>query len=154
MLDPAKVAQWLKDNNIPDVYYVNSGMCEEFALHFKQDIPNSDMYGAEEFEGADTDLGGHLWIYDGQLHYDSECLEGVADWKDLPYYKRRIAWETLRKELGDTPIKHTTLVARMPRDCDSSSTVMHAHCDGIYPIRTVFKPSGFKRVGISRKNSI
>lgn len=135
MLDAAKVSQWLQDNNIPNAYLVNSGMCEEFAQHFKQYIPNSEMYGAEEFEGADTDLAGHLWIYDGSLHYDSECLEGVADWKDLPYYKRRIAWENLRKELGENPIKHTTVTATMPRDCDGSSSVMRGHCAGIYPIR-------------------
>lgn len=107
MLDLAKVKQWLKDNDIPDQYSVNSGMCEEFAQHFKQYIPNSEMYGAEEFDGPDTDLAGHLWLYDGSLHYDSECLEGVADWKDLPYYKRRVMWEILREANAANPIKHT-----------------------------------------------
>lgn len=135
MIDPRKVREWLRDMGIPDYQTVNSGMCEEFAQYFKQFVPNGEMYGAEEFDGPDTELAGHLWIYDGALHYDSECLDGVADWKDLPYYKRRIGWENLRKALVDNPIKHTTVVAYIPRDCDGSSSVMRGHCDGIYPIR-------------------
>lgn len=134
MLDTAKVSQWLQDNNIPDAYSVNSGMCEEFAQHFKQYIPNSEMYGAEEFEGADTDLAGHLWIYDGSLHYDSECLDGVADWKELPYYKRRIAWRKLRDELLENPIPSVRVVACMGIH-DESSSIMRGQCEGVYPIR-------------------
>lgn len=135
MLCKEKIQKWLADNNIPDVYSVNSGACEEFAQHFKQYIPNSEMYGAEEFEGADTDLAGHLWIYDGALHYDSECPEGVADWKDLPYYKRRLAWKALAKSIAERPPTNRTVTARMPRDCDVVSSIMRSTTDGIYPIR-------------------
>lgn len=88
MLNKDAVNNWITEHGLEDAYSVNSGMCEEFAQHFMHQIPGGEMYGAEDFEGIDTKYPGHLWIFDGNKHYDSECPEGVFEWRDLPIYKR------------------------------------------------------------------
>lgn len=76
---------------IPDTLSVNSGNCENFAVAFKDTVPNSDIYGTDNFASWDSPLPKHIWLYDGKLHYDSECLDGVSNWMDLPIFKRYAA---------------------------------------------------------------
>lgn len=138
MLNVEKIQKWLEARGFTIPEEANCGECENFAMDFQADIPGSDLYGAEEFEGPDTEWAGHIWLYDGNLHYDSESPEGVADWKELKFYRRmatRKAWDNLCKEISETPLKHSTMVAHMPRDRDESSGIMRGTCDGIYPIR-------------------
>ena len=42
-------------------------------------------------------FGGHVWISDGQLHYDAECPEGVKSFFELPLYRRYIV-QALREK--------------------------------------------------------
>lgn len=42
-------------------------------------------------------FGGHIWISDGNLHYDAECPDGVASFFDLPLFRRYIV-RTLREK--------------------------------------------------------
>lgn len=30
----------------------------------------------------------HVWLYDGKYHYDSECLDGVINPLELPFFQR------------------------------------------------------------------
>ena len=30
----------------------------------------------------------HTWLYSDGRHYDAECVEGVADYRDLPFFRR------------------------------------------------------------------
>lgn len=70
---------------------INSGLCEDFAL-----IVVKKMGGYKEnlYELCTEDfvdfgeLSGHVWIYYNGKHYDSECVNGVKNWKDLPFFKR------------------------------------------------------------------
>lgn len=88
MLDPIKVAEWLKDNGYKSHLEVNSGGCERFAIAFQADVPNAELIGTDNTCGWDTEYPGHIWLFDGVMHYDSECLEGVHDWHGLPIFKR------------------------------------------------------------------
>lgn len=33
----------------------------------------------------------HVWVYDGDRHYDAETPEGVGDWRELPFFQRTLA---------------------------------------------------------------
>lgn len=92
----AAVTAWLEIKGLRSPYEVNSGSCEDFAQDMQHFIPDSDIVGTDNFDGWDTKYPGHIWLFDGTKHYDSEALEGVTDWKDLPIIKRFI--EKMNKE--------------------------------------------------------
>uniref|UniRef100_A0AB39CCT8 Uncharacterized protein n=1 Tax=Pseudomonas phage RVTF4 TaxID=3236931 RepID=A0AB39CCT8_9VIRU len=79
---------WRAINRYKTFQAVNSGGCEEFAKTFLDFIPGGEIVGTDNMDGWDSKYPGHIWIYDGKLHYDSECLNGTADWRDLPIFKR------------------------------------------------------------------
>lgn len=79
---------WRAINGYKNLQVINSGGCEEFAKAFLEMIPNGEIVGTDNMDGWDTMYPGHVWIFDGGLHYDSECLEGTAEWRDLPFFKR------------------------------------------------------------------
>ncbi len=37
----------------------------------------------------DVEFGYHVWVTDREKHYDAECPEGVANFFELPIFKRR-----------------------------------------------------------------
>lgn len=80
--------EWLVVNNVKDAYSVNSGMCENFAMDMLHYIPAGEVIGTDNMDGWDSPYPGHIWIFDGCLHFDSEALVGVVDWKELPIFKR------------------------------------------------------------------
>lgn len=42
-------------------------------------------------------FGSHVWITDGQKHYDAECPEGVSSFFELPLFKRYLVfWQRNR----------------------------------------------------------
>lgn len=91
MIPVSALNEWLVENNLPDAYSVNNGGCENFAIAVQDFIPGSDIIGTDNVDGWDSPLPGHIWLTDGSKHYDSEALDGVVDWKDLPIFKRAIA---------------------------------------------------------------
>lgn len=45
-------------------------------------------------------------------------------------------WEALRQHIRDNPMKHGTITVRMPRECDTQSSIIKGGvCEGIYPVR-------------------
>lgn len=85
-----ELGKWLAENNIYSAKAVNSGHCENFAQDFQGHVPNSEIVGTDNFAegGFDSPLPGHIWLFDGKYHYDSETPAGVENWLDLPIFKR------------------------------------------------------------------
>jgi hypothetical protein len=36
--------------------------------------------------------GMHVWTWWRGKHHDAECLDGVSDWVDLPFFRRYVSW--------------------------------------------------------------
>lgn len=75
--------KYMKVNSYADI---NSGLCDTFAM-LLQDM----MQGGEVYWDIDLDPDfdqGHCFYFYRDLYYDSECPEGVPDWKQLPYFLR------------------------------------------------------------------
>jgi len=56
-------------------------------------VNNLKKYGIPPFPSENLnklDLNGHVWIYSDGKHYDAETINGVANFWDLPIYKRQI----------------------------------------------------------------
>lgn len=87
---------WLAANELSAAVEVNSGMCEEFAIDLSERMPGSQVVYTEDFVDWDSDEhpGGHAWVALEGKHYDAECLEGVSDWKTLPFFVRRVQPES------------------------------------------------------------
>lgn len=86
------LAQWLANNDIPTATEVNSGMCEDFALDLAELLEGSEVVYTENYVDWDSDAypGGHAWVLHQGRCYDAECLEGVGDWRSLPFFVRRL----------------------------------------------------------------
>lgn len=78
---------------------INNGECMEFVNDFfiqfdidsvermtTNDLP--ETYVAHE-DGFDAEPY-HMWITDGEYHYDPEIPNGVDSWKDLPFFQRTL----------------------------------------------------------------
>ncbi|ABY63171.1 hypothetical protein ST201phi2-1p345 [Pseudomonas phage 201phi2-1] len=85
--------QWRISEGYADMTVINTGGCENFATDMLHHIPNGELIGTENvvcWDHTDTWPGGHCWIYDGDKHYDSEALDGVDDWRQLPFFSTRL----------------------------------------------------------------
>jgi hypothetical protein len=71
----------------PTFWDINNGWCEEFAIAVEKIMDESrNGYYWNWFE--DYEHGAHaVIVYDGK-YYDAQCIEGVNDWKKLPFYKQ------------------------------------------------------------------
>lgn len=101
---------------------INRGDCENFGFEVVEHWPSAYTVGVEEFQLDDKfdwgllsndhwkitvpanftveqidskRLGGHVWIVDGNKHYDAECPDGVDSFFDLPYFQRQLNYLTL-----------------------------------------------------------
>jgi len=87
--------RWVK-NCCP--YVINNGCCEYFAIAILNIINNGQETDDIYIDATPADVEDcidkyenwpiHYWFVCNGLCYDSECPEGVADWKDLPIYKK------------------------------------------------------------------
>lgn len=80
--------KWLIDNGVSSAYAVNSGLCENFAQDHAHFIPGSEIIGTDNMAGWGSSYPGHIWLRGNGRHYDSEALDGVYEWRDLPIFKR------------------------------------------------------------------
>ncbi len=83
---------WLAANDLSTAREVNSGLCEDFAIDLSESLPEAEVLYTEDFIDWDSDdyPGGHAWVsYQGK-YYDAECLNGVTDWKSLPFFLRKL----------------------------------------------------------------
>lgn len=74
-------------HNLKSAYYINCGLCEEWAQEAERLFPKSEVEGTpEDYWGNYEWAVGHVWIWINGLCYDSETLQGVEDWKDLTVF--------------------------------------------------------------------
>ena len=99
--------EWLYDTKDFTCYMdTNSGSCGDFALRV-----NEKLKGEEGFEitctGEVLEKNGienygkegysnHVWIKYNDKHYDIERINGVEDWRELPYFKREEKMKQLK----------------------------------------------------------
>ena len=88
MIPVTALNEWLAKNNLPDAYSINNGNCENFAMDVQHYVPDGEIVGTDNMDGWDSSYPGHIWLFDGKLHFDSESLEGVPEWKQLSIFKR------------------------------------------------------------------
>lgn len=69
---------------------INTGGCDIFAIQFMDKFPTCIVVGTDDFISWDHGAwpGGHVWIQHEGRHYDSEALDGVDHWRELPFFKR------------------------------------------------------------------
>lgn len=73
---------------------INSGWCGWFAEELRQRLIEAKHHSAHTAETADfartkSVWHSHAWVTCEGKHYDAEALEGVDDWQDLPFFRRR-----------------------------------------------------------------
>ncbi len=80
--------QYLVEQEITDIAQINDGSCWDFADDLLHLFPEGVILHNQQFEDSDWD---HCFFKLGDLYYDSEAPEGVADWRDLPCCRRCMA---------------------------------------------------------------
>ncbi len=66
---------------------INSGYCHDFAYGLVRLVPGSEVWESDPVED-DPKSPVHAFVKVGSLYYDSETINGVKNWKDLPVFKR------------------------------------------------------------------
>lgn len=74
---------------------INNGLCFEFVEEVCKLVPKAKEVDIVTFEGTDdvdynNDLMlefSHAWILWNGKHYDAECIDGVVNHRDLPFFK-------------------------------------------------------------------
>lgn len=96
------IRELLDDWNVPP-RSINEGECMEFInqLFLQNDFNNVPLVRMEtddlpsEFvdheDGYNTEPY-HMWVTDGEFHYDAEVPSGVDTWKKLPFFKRTLGF--------------------------------------------------------------
>lgn len=75
---------------------INSGSCAIFAMDVAEECPSAMLVktGNEKVSGLvslnEVDDPAHVWVTDGEYHYDAEVPTGVNDWKELPVFQRTL----------------------------------------------------------------
>jgi len=82
--------EWKKEYNYTR-RQINNGECLEFANEVITRQSNVEMMRTGDVLGYDDQYDVepfHVWVYDGQYHYDVEEPDGVEEWNELPFFKR------------------------------------------------------------------
>lgn len=89
-------SEWVEDYGITP-QQINHGECAAFAHEVCNSYSGSELLikrTADEDVLGQSDASDHLtephhvWIFDGQYHYDAEAPDGVPTWRDLPFFER------------------------------------------------------------------
>ncbi|HIK61810.1 MAG TPA: hypothetical protein EYF98_14085 [Planctomycetes bacterium] len=84
-------------------YAANCGWCVELADELERRFPDGEQLATDHaainptyfpysLSQAEVDLmddGAHVWFYLQRLHFDAEAPHGVADWRELPLFRRQ-----------------------------------------------------------------
>ena len=71
-------------------HQINRGMCGKFADQIAARCNEVEKAGTYMEKYGDDSFPDHMWVTDGNKHYDAEAPEGVEDWRDLPFFKKRL----------------------------------------------------------------
>jgi hypothetical protein len=78
----------MEENYFKTPREINAGLCDEWAQRAIEKLGKHAHMHVTPTAYKYIWAGGHYWIkYQGK-HYDAEALQGVNDWKDLPFFKR------------------------------------------------------------------
>lgn len=75
---------------------INRGSCAIFGIEVTEECPFAELRktGNEKVTALvsldDVDDPVHVWVSDGEYHYDAETPTGVKDWTDLPFFQRTL----------------------------------------------------------------
>lgn len=64
---------------------INTGFCLKFAENVTERLENPENVQLLSMGTLSTN---HIWIEFDGLHYDSEAVDGVQDWRELPFWDR------------------------------------------------------------------
>ena len=75
--------------DLEDSSEINNGMCEDFAEDLMSLLvePEMNTIWLDELSSSPYFPAHKVLLYKGK-YFDSECPDGVVDWKDLPICKR------------------------------------------------------------------
>ena len=80
-------------HNDPDPRAISGGLCGEFAEFVAErtsgvrTMSTADVLGVPADERPDP---WHVWVTDGNRHYDAEAPDGVPAWTQLPFFRRNL----------------------------------------------------------------
>lgn len=71
---------------------INDGQCDRFAYRVVKRIPDAHELWDDDLQppGLFDGIGSHCFVEYEEKYYDSECPDGVDDWKELPFFVRAI----------------------------------------------------------------
>lgn len=61
-----------------EIEMMKIGVPSGYFARYRQMVEQRDRFGT---------VGYHVWLYDGEHHYDATCLEGVRNPLELPFFK-------------------------------------------------------------------
>lgn len=74
--EASSYCEYMKDWNEEEM--IKLGVPSGYFFRYKKVVEERDAYGT---------IGYHVWLYDGEQHYDATCLEGVKNPLELPFFK-------------------------------------------------------------------
>jgi hypothetical protein len=96
--------QWKQENpRLTDPTVVNNGYCAEFAIEVGSLVPNV-VYWSNMTEGCE-----HVFVEHGGRFYDAECLQGVANYNQLPIWQRIADLQDITPEQAASGSRAVTL---------------------------------------------
>lgn len=118
MMETEKVIRYLLETDYASFspHEINQGLCWELALKVQEEVSHVVNLAGDPTVMVETSHNdfldhicfprqGHVWIWDPdtERHHDSECPEGVFDWKDLPFFARNHVVNNTETLQGKSP---------------------------------------------------
>ena len=78
-----------------DLEFLTECVCEGFAEAVAKKVPGSQAHWDCDIDPAQQDIPinkrdpSHCFVRYNVKYYDAACVEGVADWRDLPFFRAR-----------------------------------------------------------------
>lgn len=78
-----------------DVEILTEWVCEAFAEAVVSKVPGAEAYWDCDIDPAQQDISpnsrdpSHCFISHDGKYYDAACAGGVADWRNLPFFRAR-----------------------------------------------------------------
>lgn len=69
------------------------------------------ILGLTQKQVSAIDFGNHVWLTNGKLHYDAECPDGVANFFDLPIFRRSIVQDQRERGIACDDVDTDDVVA-------------------------------------------
>lgn len=97
---------------------INGGWCGGFAEELVERLTKAKFHDAHALDQADfitsrSDDHSHCWVLCLGVHYDAEAPEGVEDWADLPFFRRRRGVVRRRRSKEEDRARALNAVAAM-----------------------------------------